>query len=138
MTHTPNDPVEIEVDQGFYDNFQEAILLTEGISFDELAVERPADAYKLFTHVIEEAAATGEIITTADGRSVSRKMDGEAATSAFARYAVREIAEDTDLQPIDVIVSVFQTPRFRDLVRGRKTEPKQVLSFRVEPPDLAN
>ena len=68
---------------------------------------------------------------------VSRTMDGETAMTGFAQHAIREITHDTDTQPIDVIVSVFQKPRFRDAIRGRKTEPKQVIAFHVEPPNLA-
>ncbi len=132
---------EITVDQDFYDKFNEVILSSQGVPFDELAADRPADAYKLLTHVVEGVAGTADIITTTkdmkEGMKVSKEMDGEAAMSGFARHAIREVTQDTDIQPIDVVVSVFQKPKFRDAIRGRKTEPKQVVAFRVEPPNLA-
>jgi hypothetical protein len=134
---TNQELTQITLGQDFYDKFNAAIISSQGVPFDELAGERPADAYKLLTHVVEGVAGTADTITTADGMKVSKKMDGEAAMSGFARHAIREITQDTDVQPIDVVVSIFQKPKFRDAIRGRKTEPKQVVAFHVEPPNLA-
>ena len=133
----PNEPTQITMPQDFYDKFNQAITQSQGIPFEELATERPADAYKLLTRVVEGVAQTADSVKTGDGIKVTKKMDGEAALAGFAKHAVRETVQDTDIEPVDVVVSVFQKPRFRDAIRGRQTEPKQVVAFHVEPPNLA-
>jgi hypothetical protein len=134
----PNQPTQITMPQDFYDGFNRAITQSEGMPLEELATERPADAYKLLTRIAEGLAQTqtAESAKT-QGIEATKKMDGEAALAGLAKHAVRETVQDTDIEPVDVIVSVFQKPRFRDVIRGRKTEPKQILAFRVEPPSLA-
>jgi hypothetical protein len=134
---TPPQPTNITMSESFYDDFCTAVLDTEGMPFDELAVVRPADAYKLLSGVIAEFAKGANSIKTGDGIEVSKEMDGPEAMSSFAYHAVKESTKDTDIQPVNVVVSVFQKPRFRDAIRGRESAPKQVLTFRVEPPSLA-
>ena len=133
----PNQPTQITMPEDLYDKFNQAITQTQGMPFEELATERPADAYKLLTRVIEGLAETAESVKTQDGIKITKAMDGEAALAGFAKHAVRETVQDTDIEPVDVVVSIFQKPRFRDAIRGRKTEPRQILAFHVEPPNLA-
>ncbi len=131
------DPAQFTMPQDLYDKINQTTAQSQGIPLEELATERPADAYKLLTRVFQVLSETAESIKTPDGIKVTREMDGEAAFIGFTQHAIRETTRDTDIEPVDVVVSVFQKPRLRDLIRGRETEPKQVLAFRVEPPNLA-
>jgi len=134
--HIPAEPTEITLDERLYDQFNQAICKMEGMPFDLLAAERPTDAYKILTRVFGEFSKRANTVTFNDTK-VSKMMDGEEATSGFARLAFEELTVDTDVEPIDVVVSVFGKQNFREALRGRKPQPKQVVSFRVEPPNLA-
>lgn len=127
----------ITVGQQFYDNFNQAILSREGVPFDILAADRPTDAYKLLTGVLGTMVETSESITDPNGNTVSKVMDGEQAVAGYVKASVEEATLDTDTESFDVVVSVFQKAKLWDVIRGRRPEPKEVLRFHVEPPNLA-
>ena len=135
---SPEEPTQFTMPQDLYDQVNRAVTENQGMTLEELAAERPSDAYKLLTHIYQGLAESKTSRATMDGVEVSVAMDGQEATSGFARHSVREVlSADPDIEPIDVIVSVFQKPKFKDAVRGHGTKSKQVLSFHVEPPNLA-
>ena len=133
----PREPVQITLPEDFYGKFDQAIVENLGMPFTQLAEERPADAYKAVMGLARDLAESTDTVTTLDGKTVSKDMDGAEATHGAARHAIESSKIDTDIEPVDVVVSVLQTPRFRDMIRGRKTQPKQVASFHVDPPNLA-
>lgn len=132
-----NEALPITLTQNIYDVFNQSVARNEGMSFEALTVERPNDAFKLLWHAVEQFSQAGESVKSADGVRVTKQMDGEEAFAGFTKHALAEKKRDSDTQAFDVVVSIFQKPKLRDFIRGRGTEPKQLLAFRVEPPDLA-
>jgi len=133
----PNQPTQVTMSKVLYEVFDDKINHIHGISYRELATRQPSEAYMLLTSFIEQYASAAETFKSDDGITVNREMDGEAAVTGIARHAVRESVRDTDIETFDVVVSLFQSPRFRDFIRCRETKPREILTFRVEPPNLA-
>lgn len=136
MTREAKTPLEINLYQTVFTAFDQKINEIHGVGFADLAVERPVDAYSYVTRFSEGVAGIADSVSV-DGMKLTKKLDGEQAVTGAARHLVEEMKVDTDIQPVDVVVSVFGKPRFIDLVRGRKTPPIEVISFHVEPPNLS-
>jgi hypothetical protein len=134
------DPCEtfpIDMTADIFDPFNAAIVGIHGVTFSEFAEENPAEAYRVLTHALGSLVGTAEEVITKSGNKVTRSMDGDQAISGFAESLFRESTVDTDMHPINVVVSVIEAPNFRDRIRGRSPELRQVAAFRVEPPNLA-
>jgi hypothetical protein len=136
MTHETKPPIEISLPQNLYRTIDEKVNEVHGMGFAALAAEHPADAYSVINRVADVVADKPKSVV-ADGVKLTEKLDGQEAVTGAARQALERIKVDTDIEPIDVVVSVFGKPRFRDAIKGKKTKPVEVISFHVEPPNLA-
>lgn len=136
MTDESKSPVQITLPENLFNALDGKINEMHGVSFSELATERPADAYSYMTRIVKGLAkVTGEV--TIGDMQLTEKLDGKEAVTGAAKQAIERATVDTDIEPVDVVISVFGKPRLRDAIRGRETEPVQVISFHVEPPNLA-
>jgi hypothetical protein len=136
MTNEAKSPVEISLPQDLFTALDGKITEMHGMGFSELATERPADAYSYVNRIVQGVAAGTDKVKI-DGMELTNKLDGEEAVRGAARNAIERSKVDTDIEPVDVVISVFGRPRFRDAIRGRETAPVKVISFHVEPPNLA-
>jgi hypothetical protein len=136
MMQEARPPVAISLPEVLFTALDRRITENHGMGFSELATERPADAY-LYVCKIAQILADEVDGVMINHMNLTRELDGEEAVRGAARKAIERSVVDTDIKPVDVVISVFGKPRFRDIIREQKTAPVKVITLHVEPPNLA-
>jgi hypothetical protein len=134
-------PVNFNISQDVYDELDMKAREVHGIDFQELVEHNPEVAYGFLLDTMQSLTELFEVNeVNFNEMKLSKKMDGEEATAGAASRAMEQVVAATDFQAFDVVISVFSKSWFRryiDILRDRKSFDR-VVSFRVEPPDLAS
>jgi len=106
-----------------------------GSTIYELAENNPRDAYIRLSHLFK----LNFIDTNDDNWSIGSPYDdGQQAFDGLTKYLEEKRAPDPDVEEIDLVISVWKRGSLLDYLRGYSDIPKEILRFRVEPPDLAS
>jgi hypothetical protein len=137
MLSSPQSPVEFTLSKHLYRQMGDAIRAEHGKSFEDFANERPTEAYRFLTQAFVVVSDNAYDVTIDDDITLSSDLDGQEAVTGAIRQAAERTHIDTDISAFDVLVSVFEKPTILERIRAKEPKTTEVLSFRVEPPNLA-
>ncbi len=126
--------IEAIVAEDFFMELNELVIRDENRSIHSLAYNHPRNAYVWLSQVWKNRFIDPN---NEDWSIGSSDEDGQQAFDGLTRYVEEMTAPDPDVDEVEVIISVWKQGNFMDVLRGNRHIPKKVLSFSLEPPDLA-
>jgi hypothetical protein len=126
--------IEATISETFFMELNKLVVRDENRDIHSLAQNRPRDAYVWLSQVWKNRFIDPN---EEDWSIGSAEDDGQQAFDGLTRYVEERTAPDPDIDEVEIIISVWKQASFMDVLRGSRHVPQEVLSFSLEPPDLA-